>query len=231
MVVSCKKADTIIPTSAITVFEAYPTVQWVAVGHSLGFSGFKLSDSAPDGVKIKNVTYYFGGDKITKTSTSPYSLNYDIQDQEVEVCYAYSLSAKVHVEGAGEYLDTDIWFKNLKSVMITQRSFDKMPEIEWDEDIRVLDGDEKYAGTVVTTSGEYLSGVVKILDYPWECTPKVTISLDDEEIYVDETEPYEFDILVDGYDAATTHEFSYSVYFPYDDRGFSYSTTYQLIVE
>lgn len=139
-------------------------------GEILNITSYQIDkDNSSDGVRIKSVDYYFDGEKISSTSTYPYSLKYLIQNQAIG---HHVLTVKPSIKSSE---DTDFSFSfNYAVEVLASPARIEIPlclgedKLYEDEDsIITVSKDEEFYGSVPSINSNLGASITKV-EYYWD---------------------------------------------------------------
>ena len=182
---SCESEDIeiVMPTANFTIDASL----YVANGEQLKVNEFGIDRAtSSEGISIKQVEYYFDDEKISTTSTAPFSFSYLMQNQNIGM---HELTIKAMIVGEG-FSDTEFTLHFTVYVL-------KQPFV-LDFDI-IYDNESHYNKHI--NNGETLSGRVEVAQ-----TTSIDAIIEKTEFYWDDTmfgatsmEPFLFSIEIENH--------------------------------
>lgn len=222
---SCDKDDEEYYAKFLFTFEANlfsdEDAPLLSNGEMLNVSVRLDTDNSSDGVRIKSVEYYFDGEKILTTSTSPYSLKYLIQNQALgshvltgKITYKggdfefnYDFSREIVVQDAPAYINAPL-------LIGEDKEYDEV-----EDSVVVVSRDDSFYGSVPQVSSNIGASITKV-EYYW----------DDVLFGASNVSPYKFSYDISSEETGE-HTFIYIVHVTSDYGEFNYRVRKKIIIQ
>jgi len=192
---SCQKDDEIVIPEVNFKFNYWP---YLANGETLTIKSFSIdTEKSSEGVHINLVNYYFDGEKIASSTSSPFDLNYLIKEKSVG-----EHELKIYVETSGDgyadmkyTLNYTIYVLEEPFALDFKDSYDN--DIEADNQLTVSNG-ETFSGHLELAESNTVKATITKVEYYW----------DDNLFGASSIAPFTFSYAVNG-ETAGSHTFKF----------------------
>lgn len=213
---SCEEKEEIVIPEVYFTYEGW---FYVANGETLELKSFSIDEArSSDGVHINLVNYYFDGEKVASSASSPFGLGYLVRDKSVG---EHELKIYVEVSGDG-YADMK-YTLNLVVYVLEKPfalDFDCYFDNEFVADKPTVSNGETFSGYIALAEDNTIEATITKVEYYWDGKLFGASSLT----------PFSFSYAVSN-ETAGKHSFKYVVTTDTDYGVFTTTMTRTVIVE
>lgn len=213
---SCQKDDEIVIPEVKFSYDGW---LYVANGETLTFKSFSINEAkSSEGVHINLVNYYFDGEKIASTTSSPFGFSYLLQDKSVG---EHNLKVYVEVSGDG-YADMQYTLNFTVNVLEEPFAldFDVYYDNGFEADKPTVSNGETFSGHIELAESSTINATITKVEYYW----------DDNLFGASSIAPFTFSYAVNG-ETAGNHTFKYVATTSTDYGDFTTTATRTVVVK